>query len=101
MAVVDWGGEAVVVVDWTHIGAALMTSTAPRLAMVSLNMVVVRGVGSCWLPWAGLGVAGSLLCGEAGYRVQLMRRLRSEFKEFCEALEDIRALKSVDGSSSS
>ena len=100
MAAVGWGGETVVVVDLTHIGAALMTSTAPQLVMVSLNMVVVRDTGSHWLPWVGLGVMGLLSCGEAGYGVQLMGRLRSDLEELCEALEDMRDLVDVDGSSS-
>ena len=32
---------------------------------------------------------GLLSSGVAGYGVQLMGRLRSDFKEFCEALEDM------------
>jgi hypothetical protein len=98
MAAVNWGGETVVVVDLAHIGAVPMTSTAPQLAMVSLNTVVERDVRSCLLPWAGLRAGELLSCSEAGYGVQSMGRLRSDFKEFCEALED---MGDVDGSLSS
>ena len=96
MAVVDWAGAVVVVVVQTHMGAALTTLTAPQLAMVSLDMVVVRDAGSCWSPWAGLEAMGLLSCGEAGCRVQSMGRLRSEFEGLCEALEDMGVLEDGD-----
>ena len=98
MAAVNWGGETVVVVDLTHTGAAPMTPMAPGLMTVSLDTVVERDVGSCSLPGAGLRAGELLSCGEAGYGVQSMGRLRSDFKEFCEALED---MGDVDGSLSS
>ena len=94
MAVGGWA-EVVVVVR-THIGAVLTTWMAPGLARVSLDTVVARGVKSRWFPWAELVVAGPLSFGVAGYRVQSMGRLRSDFEEFCEALED---MSDGDGSS--
>ena len=87
MAVGDWA-EVVVVVQ-THIGAALTTWMAPGLVRVSLGTVVARVVELCWFPWVGLVVVGLLSFGEAGYGVQSKGRLRSDFKEFCEALEDM------------
>ena len=77
------------VVVLTQIGAALMTWMAPGLARVSLGMVVARGVGSCWSPWAWSVVVAPLSFGVAGYRVQLMGRLRSDSEEFCEAFGDM------------
>ena len=75
---------------------AVTTSMAPQLVMVSPDMAVVRGMGWHWLPWVELAATELLLSDKAGYRVQLMGRLRSDFKEFCKALEDIG---NVDGSS--
>ena len=97
MAVASWGEEVVVVVVLTHIGVALTSSMAPRLVMVSPDTVVARDVGSCWVPWVGLGATELSSFDEAGYGAQLMGRLRSDFEELCEALEDIG---DVDGSSS-
>ena len=77
------------VVVLTQIGAALTTWTALGLARVSLDTVVERDVGSCGCCWAELAVVGLLSSGVAGYGVQLMGRLRSDFKEFCKALEDM------------
>ena len=57
--------------------------------MVSLDTVVERDVGLCSLPWVGLRVVGLSSCGKAGYGVQSMGMLRSDFKELCKALEDI------------
>jgi hypothetical protein len=90
------GWAEVVVVVLTHIDAALTTWMALGLARVSLDMVVARGVELCWLPWVRLVVAGLLSSSTAGYGVQLMGRLRSDFEEFCEALED---MSDEDGSS--
>ena len=73
----------------TQIGAALTTWTALGLARVNPNTVVVRDEGSRWFPWVGPVVVGPLSSGMAGYGVQLMGRLRSDFEEFCEALEDM------------
>ena len=87
----------VVVVVLTQIGVALTTWTAPGLVRVSLDMVVVRGVESCWFPWAWLAVAELLSFGAVGYRVQSMGRLRSDSEEFCEAFGD---MDSEDGLSS-
>ena len=61
----------------------------PGLVRVSLNTSVGRDVGLYWCSWAELVVAGPLSFGVAGYRVQLMGRLRSDFEEFCEALKDM------------
>ena len=77
------------VVVLTRIGAALTTWTALGLARVSLDMAVERDVELHWCSWAGLVVAGPLSSVVAGYGVQLMGRLRSDFEEFCEALEDM------------
>ena len=85
-----------VVVVLTHIGAVLTTWTPPGLARVSLNTVVVRGVELCWLPWVGPVVVRLLSSSTTVYRVQSMGRLRSDFEEFCEALED---MSDEDGSS--
>ena len=79
----------VVVVVLTQIGAALTTWMAPGLVRVSLGMVVVRDVESCWFPWAWLVVVELLSSGVAGYGAQLMGRLRSDSEEFCKALGDI------------
>ena len=83
------GGWVAVAVVLTQIGAALTTWMAPGLARVSLDTVVGRDVESCGCSWAELVVTGPLSSGMAGYRVQLMGRLRSDFEEFCEALEDM------------
>ena len=88
----------VVVVARTHIGAAPMTSTAPWLVRVSLNTVVVTDMGLRLLPWARLMGTELLSCDEAGYRVQLMGRLRSDCEELFEALEDMGDLEVGDGS---
>ena len=88
MAVEGWV-VVVVVVVLTQIGAALTTWMAPGLARVSLCMVVERDVGSCWCSWAELAVTGPSSSIVAGYGVQLIGRLRSDFEESCEALEDI------------
>ena len=87
MVVGDW--VVVVVVVLTQIGAALTTWTAPGLARVSLDTAVERGAGSFECSVAGLAVAGPLSFGVAGYGVQLMRRLRSDCEEFCEAFGDM------------
>ena len=87
MAVGGWA--EVVVVVLTHIGAALMTWTALGLVRVNLGTVVARVVELCWFPWVEPVVAGLLSFCEAGYGVQSMGRLRSDFKEFCKALEDM------------
>jgi hypothetical protein len=99
MAAVGWAAAVVVVVVLTCIGVAPTTSTALQLVMASPDMVVVRDVGLHWVPWVGLGAMELLSCNEAGYGVQSMGRLRSDFEEFCEALEDMGELESVDGSS--
>ena len=78
-----------VVVVLTQIGAVLTTWTALGLARVSLDMAVGRDVELCWCSWVRLVVAGPSSSDVAGYRVQLMGRLRSDFEEFCEALEDM------------
>ena len=88
MAVEGWV-VVVVVVVLTQIGAALTTWTALGLARVSLDMVVGRDMELCWCSWVGPVVAGPLSSDVAGYGVQLMGRLRSDFEEFCEALEDM------------
>ena len=88
MAVEGWVA-VVVVVLLTQIGAALTTWTAPGLARVNLDMVVGRDVELCWCSWVEPVVTGPLSSDVAGYRVQLMGRLRSDFEEFCEALEDM------------
>ena len=82
----------------TCIGVALTTSTAPWLVMASPGIMVVRDMGLHWVPWVGLGATELLSCDEAGYGVQSMGRLRSDFEEFYEALEDMGELESVDGS---
>ena len=79
----------VVVVVLTQIGAALTTWTAPGLARVSLDMAVERGVGLFGCSWAASVVVGLLSFGVAGYGVQLMGRLRSDFEAFYKALEDM------------
>ena len=73
----------------TQIGAALTTWMAPGLARVSLDTEVGRDVELCWCSGAELVVMGLLSSGVAGYGVQLMGRLRSNFEEFCKALEDM------------
>ena len=78
-----------VVVVLTQIGVALTTWTALGLARVSRDTVVERGMESWWCSWVGPVVAGLLSSAMAGYRVQLMGRLRSDFEEFCKALEDM------------
>ena len=78
-----------VVVVLTHIGAVLTTWTALGLARVSLDTVVARGVELYWFPWAEPMVVELLSFGVAGYGVQSMGRLRSDFEEFCKALEDM------------
>ena len=88
MAVEGWVAVVVVVV-LTQIGAALMTWMALGLVRVSLDTVVGRDMELCWCSWVRLVVAGLLLSIVAGYGVQLMGRLRSDFEEFCEALEDM------------
>ena len=88
MAVGGWV-VVVVVVVLTQTGAALTTWMAPGLARVSLDTVVGRDVESCWCSWAELVVVGPSSSGVAGYGVQLMGRLRSDFEEFCKALEDM------------
>ena len=85
----------------TQIGAALTTWTAPGLARVSLDTVAGRDVESCWCSWAELVVMGPLSFGVAGYGVQLMGRLRSDFEEFCEALEDMSDEDDLSSSQSS
>ena len=91
----------VVVVVLTQIGAALTTWTAPGLARVSLDMVVGRDAESRWCSWAELVVMGLLSFGMAGYGVQLMGRLRSDFEEFCKALEDMSDGDDLSSSQSS
>ena len=71
--------KVVIFVTWTALG----------LARVSLNTVVARDVELSWFPWAWLVVMGLLSSGVAGYRVQLMGRLRSDSEEFCEAFGDM------------
>ena len=88
MAVEGWAAVVVVVV-LTQIGTALTTWTAPGLARVSRDTVVERGAGSFECSGAEPVVMGSLSFGVAGYGVQSMGRLRSDFKEFCEAFEDM------------
>ena len=88
MAVGGWAAVAVVVV-LTQIGAVLTTWMAPGLVRVSLDTAVERGAESFGCSWAEPVVAGLLSFGVAGYRAQLMGRLRSDFKEFCKALEDM------------
>ena len=83
----------VVVVVLTQIGAALTTWMAPGLARVSLDTVVGRDVESLECSWAELVVAGPLSSGMAGYGVQLMGRLRSDFEEFCECYDTARGLQ--------
>ena len=83
------GWVVVVVVVLTQIGAALTTWMAPGLARVSLDTVVGRDVESRGCSWVELAVAGPSSSGVAEYGVQLMGRLRSDFEEFCEALEDM------------
>ena len=92
MAVVDWGREATVVVALTQIEAVLITWMAPGLVRVSLDMGVVIVAESCSLLRAALVVTGLWSFGKAGYGVQLIWRLRSDCKEFFEALEDMRVL---------
>ena len=72
-----------------QISAALTTWMALGLARVSLGMVVGRDVESCWCSWAGPVGMGPSSSSVAGYGVQIMGRLRSDFEEFCEALEDM------------
>jgi hypothetical protein len=85
------GGRVVVVVVvvLTQIGAVLTTWMALGLARVNLSTVVARDVELCWSPWAWLMVVESLSFGVAGYRAQLMGRLRSDSEEFCKAFGDI------------
>ena len=83
------GSAVVVVVVLTQISAALTTWTAPGLARVSLDMVAERGAELFECSVAELAVAGPLSFGMAGYRVQLMGRLRSDCEEFCEAFGDM------------
>ena len=88
MAVEDWAAVVVVVV-LTQIGAALTTWTAPGLARVSRDTAVERGVGSLECSRVELLFMGPLSFGVVGYGVQSMGRLRSDCKEFCEALGDM------------
>ena len=88
MAVGGWA-VVVLIVVLTQIDAVLTTWMALGLAMVSLNTAVGRDVGLYWCSWAELVVAGPLSFGVAGYRAQLMGRLRSDSEEFCKALEDM------------
>ena len=99
MVAASWGGEVVVVVALTHIRAAPMTSMALRLVRVSPDMAVVIDVELCL--FLGARLAGTELSSfnEAGYGVQLMGRLRSDYEELFEALEDMRELEDGDGSS--
>jgi hypothetical protein len=73
----------------TQIGAALTTWMALGLARVSLDTAVERGVESFGCSWAELVVVGPLSFSMAGYGVQSMGRLRSDFEELYEALEDM------------
>ena len=66
----------------------MTTWTALGLVRVSLDMVVGRDAESSECSWVELVVVGPLSFGVVGYGVQLMGRLRSDFEEFCEALED-------------
>ena len=84
MIVVGWGKEVVMVVALTHIRAALTTWMAPGLVRVSWDMMMMTTAESC-------------SSTEAGCRVQLMGRLRSNCEELCEALEDIGILSCGDG----
>ena len=79
----------VVVVVRTQIGAALTTWMAPGLARVSRDTAVEIGAGLFEYSTVGLAVVAPSSFGVAGYRVQLMGRLRSDSEEFCEALGDM------------
>ena len=97
MAVEDWAAVVVVVVR-TQIGAALTTWMAPGLARVSRDTVAGRDAEWFACSEVGLAAEAPLSFVVAGYGVQSMGRLRSDFEEFCEALGD---MSDGDGSLSS
>ena len=88
MVAEGWAAVVVVVV-LTQIGAALTTWTAPGLARVSLDTVVVRAAESFGCSGVELVVVGPWSFGVAGYGVQSMGRLRSDCEEFCKAFGDM------------
>jgi hypothetical protein len=89
MAAGGWAVVVVVVVVLAQIGAALTTWTAPELARVSRDTAVETDAGSLEYSEVGLAVVVPLSFGVVGYGVQSMGRLRSDCKEFCEALGDM------------